>query len=111
MADVVEPTVTKGEGQPVLEDHLLTPEEVAEHLRVSRPTVYAWLKMGRLQGLRAGKVWRIRPSDLNAFLQPAPAAEELGPGRKYSREEINQFLEDDRLDEETRRKIERLLGP
>jgi excisionase family DNA binding protein len=91
---------------------LLTPEEVAERLRVSRPTVYAWLKIGRLQGLRAGKAWRIRPEDLTAFLQrnssletPAPAAT-----RKYSREEILEFLEADKLDPETKRKIERLLA-
>jgi excisionase family DNA binding protein len=52
---------------------LLTPEEVAARLRVTRRTVYAWLKIGRLRGLRAGKGWRIRPQDLEAFLLP-PAA-------------------------------------
>jgi excisionase family DNA binding protein len=75
------------------EGQLLTPEEVAERLRVSRPTVYAWLKMGRLQGLRAGKVWRIRPADLDAFLQPEGKGADTD--RKHSREEILQFLEAD----------------
>ena len=32
----------------------LTPEEVADQLRVSRRTVYGWLKLGKLRGLRAG---------------------------------------------------------
>jgi excisionase family DNA binding protein len=54
-------------------DRLLTPEEVAARLRVTRRTVYAWLKIGRMRGLRAGKGWRIRPADLDAFLLP-PAA-------------------------------------
>jgi excisionase family DNA binding protein len=97
----------KATQEPV--EPLLTPEEVAERLRVSRPTVYAWLKMGRLQGLRAGKVWRIRPADLEAFLQPE--REDAAPDRKYSRAEILQFLEADQLDPETRQKIERLLTP
>ena len=47
---------------------LMTPEEVAERLRVTRRTIYAWLKIGRLRGLRAGKGWRIAPADLEAFL-------------------------------------------
>src|SRR4051794_35945222 len=58
--------------------------------------------MGRLPGLRAGKVWRIRPADLDAFLQPAPGATSKDTGRKYSREEILQFLQEDQPDEETR---------
>jgi excisionase family DNA binding protein len=93
-------------------DELLTPEEVAERLRVSRPTVYAWLKMGRLRGLRAGKAWRIRPDDLSAFLQPDGTPETTAEQaiRKYSREEILEFLEADQLDPETRRKVESLLA-
>ena len=57
------------------EPALLTPEEVATRLRVTRRTVYAWLKIGRLRGLRAGKGWRIRPADLEAFLLPSAAWE------------------------------------
>ena len=90
---------------------LLTPEEVADQLRVSRPTIYAWLKMGRLKGLRAGKVWRIRPADLEAFLQPESEASDPDAGklRRYTPEEVRQFLEADQLDPETVARIERLL--
>jgi len=48
----------------------LTPEQVAEALQVSRRTVYEWLKLGRLRGVRAGKAWRIEPKDVKAFLMP-----------------------------------------
>ncbi len=48
----------------------LTPEEVAEQLRVSRRTVYAWLHSGRLRAAKAGKHWRIRPEDIETFLRP-----------------------------------------
>jgi excisionase family DNA binding protein len=90
----------------------LTPEEVADQLRVTRPTVYAWLKMGRLEGERAGKGWRIRPEAVEAFVkqssQPPVADEEL-PYRLYSREEILEFLKEDELDPETVRRIEERL--
>ncbi len=52
---------------------LLTPEEVAERLRVTRPTVYTWLKKGRLRGLRAGKAWRVRTEDLETFMRAVPS--------------------------------------
>ncbi|HEY8424605.1 MAG TPA: helix-turn-helix domain-containing protein [Limnochordales bacterium] len=52
-------------------ERLLTPEEVADTLRVTRRTVYEWLRTGRLRGLKAGPFWRIRPEDLDRFLAGA----------------------------------------
>ena len=85
------------------EDRLLTPEELAEQLRVTLPTVYGWLKMGRLRGLRAGKFWRIRPADLEAFLNPSPEEVERENARlpRYRREESMQFLSEDQIAPET----------
>jgi excisionase family DNA binding protein len=48
----------------------LTPEQVAEQLGVSIRTVYEWLLAGRLKGLKAGRLWRIRPADLEEFMTP-----------------------------------------
>lgn len=81
------------------EDSLLTPEEVADQLRVALPTVYSWLKIGRLHGLRAGKFWRIRPVDLEAFLNSSPEEieRENATLRRYSREEIMQFPAEDQI--------------
>lgn len=47
---------------------LLTPEDVALRLRVKPRTVQEWLRTGRLSGLKLGKLWRIRESDLELFL-------------------------------------------
>jgi putative molybdopterin biosynthesis protein len=90
----------------------LTPEEVAEQLRVTRATVYAWLKMGKLPGVRAGKGWRIRPEDVQVFVeqstrQVSEAAEKSS--RLYSREEILDFLAEDDLDPELLRKVRERL--
>jgi excisionase family DNA binding protein len=46
-----------------------TPKEVAQELRVTERTVYEWLTSGRLRGMRAGSRWRIRPEEIEAFLQ------------------------------------------
>lgn len=59
---------------------LYTPEEVAERLRVTRRSIYEWLKSGRLKGLRAGQYWRVTESDLLAFL-----ASEILPTRRAIR--------------------------
>lgn len=45
---------------------LLTPEEVANRLRLTPRTIYAWLRQGRLRGKKLGRVWRIRPEDVDA---------------------------------------------
>jgi excisionase family DNA binding protein len=98
IGEKIETPPAHGASEPVL----LTPEEVATRLRVTRRTVYAWLKSGRLRGLRAGKGWRIRPADLEAFLLP-PAAWEArlddslartrSQAPELSEEEINAALE------------------
>jgi excisionase family DNA binding protein len=51
-------------------DTLLTPEQVAQRLQVTERTVYKWLSEGRLKGTKLGRLWRIRPEDLEAYLDP-----------------------------------------
>ena len=49
-------------------ENLLTPEQVAEKLQVSVLTVKKWLRSGKLQGVKPGKLWRIEPEALEDFL-------------------------------------------
>lgn len=66
-----------------MEETMLTPEEVAERLKVKPYTVREWLRLGKLKGIKlpTGRrvVWRVRPSDLEAFLA-AGAEERPGAG-------------------------------
>src|SRR2546428_7077332 len=55
----------------VMDEKLLTPEQVAERLQVTERTVYGWLRRGKLPALKLGRLWRIRPEDLEAFLESA----------------------------------------
>ena len=48
---------------------LLTVKEVAELLRVSQPTVLRMIADGELRAIRVRNQWRIRRSDLDAYLQ------------------------------------------
>jgi excisionase family DNA binding protein len=59
---------------------LYTAEEVATALRVTRRTVYEWLKIGRLHGTRVGRGWRIRPEDIEAFTRPGVVSGPLADG-------------------------------
>jgi excisionase family DNA binding protein len=49
-------------------DRLLTVAEVAATMRVSNMTVYRLIKTGELAALRVGKNYRIRESDVDAYL-------------------------------------------
>lgn len=60
-------------------DRLLTPEEVAEILAVTPKSVREWLRQGKLKGVKAGRLWRIRERDLEAFLDPVLHALETAP--------------------------------
>jgi excisionase family DNA binding protein len=51
----------------------LTPEKVAQLLSVQPKTVRDWLKRGRIKGFKAGRLWRVREKDLDAFLSQARA--------------------------------------
>jgi excisionase family DNA binding protein len=54
-----------------MDEKLLTPEQVAERLQVTERTVYGWLRRGKMPALKLGRLWRIRPEDLEAFLESA----------------------------------------
>ena len=54
-----------------MDEKLLTPEQVAERLQVTERTVYGWLRRGKLPALKLGRLWRVRPEDLEGFLESA----------------------------------------
>lgn len=58
---------------------LLTPEEVAERLAVSPKMIRAWLRDGRLPGIRLGRLWRVNPDALERFLEQSQTAQKMPP--------------------------------
>jgi excisionase family DNA binding protein len=72
-----------------MDERLLSPDDAAERLGVAPKTVRAWLRTGKVRGVRAGRLWRLRPEDLpgrrpDAFGQPVEADEAEAPGRPGS---------------------------
>jgi excisionase family DNA binding protein len=53
-------------------DTLLNPEQIAARLQVSEYTALKWLRQGRIKGRKLGKFWRVRESDLEAFINEPP---------------------------------------
>ena len=53
----------------MIPDKLLTSEQVSEILQVHPFTVLKYLKSGKLKGIKLGRVWRIRESDVERFLE------------------------------------------
>ncbi len=61
---------------------LYTPEEAAELLKVTRRTMYSYLRDGSLRSAKLGRIWRITRQDLEAFLADGRAlAETARKGR------------------------------
>jgi len=59
-------------------EKLLTPKEVAFLLQVKPVTIMTYLRRGELKGVKVGRLWRVRGSDLEAFLQEGQAKKASG---------------------------------
>lgn len=51
------------------DEEFFTPEEVADRFKVTRRTIYRWIKEGRLQSVKVGDLVRITKSALEEFLK------------------------------------------
>ena len=49
-------------------EKLLAPEEAANLISVSPRSIREWLRKGKIKGVKAGRLWRIREGDLEKFL-------------------------------------------
>jgi excisionase family DNA binding protein len=50
-------------------DAVLTTEEAIEYLKISRPTLLKYIRLGKIKAIKAGKGWRILQSELYRFLK------------------------------------------
>ena len=50
-------------------EKLMTLEEVAEYLRLSKDTVYRMANMGKLPASKVGSQWRFRKEDVDQWLE------------------------------------------
>ncbi len=50
-------------------ERLLSPEDVAKQLNIATATVREYLREGRIKGMKVGKLWRVRESDLQKHIE------------------------------------------
>lgn len=50
-------------------------EEIADHLKVSKETVYRWLEKGKIPAHRVGKQWRFKTSEVDAWVMSGNASD------------------------------------
>lgn len=50
------------------DDTMLTIKEVAECVKVNERTVYRWVVNGELPAYKLGKIWRVKPSELDLWI-------------------------------------------
>jgi excisionase family DNA binding protein len=87
---------------------IMTPEQAAEYLQVSRETVYRYIRQGKLGASRLGRSYRVPKRNLDLLLWESRT--EQMPLRQYTPQEVEAFLKDDELDTTAARIAQRFLA-
>jgi len=87
---------------------ILTPEQAADYLQINRETVYRYIREGKLVASRLGRAYRIPRRSLNLLLWATRTRKDLNL-RAYTGEQITEFIQADKLDEEAQDIASRFL--
>jgi excisionase family DNA binding protein len=94
--------------QPTSFPEIMTPEQAAEYLQVSRETVYRYIRQGKLIASRLGRSYRVPKRNLDLLLWESRT--EQMPLRQYTSEEVEAFIREDELDAKAARIAQRFLA-
>ncbi len=50
-------------------DEVLTTDEAIQYLKISRPTYFKCIRLGRINAIKVGSGWRVLQSELTKFLK------------------------------------------
>lgn len=66
-----------------MDERWLSVEEIADHLGVSKDTVYAWVSSKDMPGHRVGRLWKFKASEVDQWVRAggasAPNSDDGGP--------------------------------
>ena len=94
--------------QPPTFPDIMTPEQAAEYLQVSRETVYRYIRQGKLAASRLGRSYRLEKRNLDLLLWGNRTNQT--PLRQYTPAEVEAFLRDDALGTEATEIAKRFLA-
>ena len=63
----------------IMEDSILTIEEVAKYLRVSERTVYDWAQRGEIPSGKIGTVWRFKKGEIEKWVNERLSSSKAAP--------------------------------
>jgi excisionase family DNA binding protein len=87
---------------------IMTPEQAAEYLQVSRETVYRYIRQGKLGASRLGRSYRVPKRNLDLLLWENRTNQM--PLRQYTPGEVEEFLREDALDTEATQIAKRFVA-
>ena len=93
----------------ILTKEVFTPQEVAEYLQLTPDTVYRYIRQGKLVASKLGRQYRIPKKNIELFLLATSTAGDARM-RTFTRERVMEWLEEDRIDDETRSTGQELLA-
>lgn len=76
-----------------------TPEQIAQLLTIQKQTVYAWLRSGKLSGVKLGKIWRVSEGHLQGYLgekTPSPSSQSPTPVQPLTATQIRSLPPEER---------------
>ncbi|TVQ79819.1 MAG: helix-turn-helix domain-containing protein [Bradymonadales bacterium] len=59
-------------------------EEIADHLGISKETVYRWLERGIIPANRMGKLWKFKPSEVDQWVKNGGATSDATDDKQGS---------------------------
>jgi len=78
---------------------VLTPQAVAEYLQLTPDTIYRYIREGKLVASKMGRQYRIRKESVELFLLATSVGGDARM-RTFSRQQVEGWLEADRIGEE-----------
>jgi len=50
-------------------DEVLTTDEATRYLKISKPTYFKCIRLGKINAIKVGSAWRVLQTELNKFLK------------------------------------------
>ena len=79
----------------MVEDDILTIEEIAKYLRVSERTVYDWAQKGEIPSGKIGTVWRFKKSEIINWVNERLSGSRIN--QQFNPQQINTIISSDRI--------------